>query len=327
MYNDYRVLHPTHKEGYTMSKPTSTLAYTTKGGTSVNLSMIENPSTLKESKLHYIYHVSYTGERRERKYSRKFVLTSHDYPIFMNYKNVESVPHLKRYDFCIDEFIDMIHNDEQVSESMHYQLFNLATSFTIKGAKKVAFMQGKYDMMQETDLIETRNTGYASLLVAINEGQFKEGVTLYVDELHKDDCDDEVLAMLKGAIIKAIAGVVYTKLNAYTYQLHRNSRHLDIDTWTEDKNGDLYPMIDNIISEHVSKFYERRAISDLMDKMNVEQVESIHKALSKPKHLERYKALLNRLVEGKPLNDADARFYQRSNIKIREVYSQIQKEG
>lgn len=307
---------------------------TTKSNTVANLSTLEN-TVLNEMKLEYAYHVTYNALKRAKKRSRKFIVVNHSFNALKPFMT-KDVPHVTRYEI---DFIGLLHcayNSMKLNETMHYAIFNYATSCTLKGAKKVAMLQGnKRDIMQVCDLIETRNTAYASVIEAYNDNQFLQIATDFYKTLSDvrvalDDfktttdeltATNDILGEYVIAMRKAISAICYKKLNAYTYQLQRNSRHLDIDAYEEDENGNEIPIIETVLSNHMESLSVKSAIIDIKESMTSKQLEAIKVALNdNHKHMKRYFNNLNKRLHSAPLTSADERFMQRANNKIKEAY-------
>ena len=134
---------------------------------------LEN-NIIKPMRLEYAYQVAYTSDRRVKKYSRKFVNMTHNFTTLQPFMS-KDVPHVTRYEI---NFINLLHcarHNLELSEEMHYGVFNYATSVTLKGLRKLANLQGNMTtLVQDCDMIEIRNTAYASIIEAYEQGQFNK---------------------------------------------------------------------------------------------------------------------------------------------------------
>lgn len=284
---------------------------------------------LTTMRLSYIYETSYiskdengiTSNVRHIDVFMPFI--KHDNALFM------------RYDFNVEKLLETIYNGTELSNAIHYELLNLATSFTLKGAKKVAMLQGNSrDIMQECDLIEARNNAYTSVLTAIKEGQFVKLANDYMTLVNilndstitmtKEHYNDviEHKQLIQDATIKALASLCYKMINAYTYQLKRDSRHLSVDAMMTDSDGVEVPIIETIAHEHIEVIQEKKRVQDILNAMTNKQLKAMHEALNE-KQLTRYTKVIDTMLQSKPLTDRDKRFYQRSNNAIQEIYKTL----
>ena len=290
---------------------------------------------IKPMKLEYAYNVSYTSQRRVKKYSRKLVNMYHNFTTLQPFMS-KDVPHITRYEI---DFIVLLHCAKQglqLSDEMHYGIFNYATSVTLKGLRKLANLQGNMTtFVQDCDMVEIRNTAYASIVEAYKQGQFLTIANQFQTALneYRQATSDfrtstdtlvenvETLQQIITSLRKAISTLAYHKVNAYAYRIGRDNRHFSIDAWTEDDEGNEVPIIETVISKHFEMQVVKAQVNNIIESMDSKQVQAIKDAL-KDNHakIQRYFNCLNKRLHDIELSETDARFMQRVTLKVRETY-------
>lgn len=294
-----------------MTKQTTRLEYTNKGGHTVTLSDRKQRSTARalQSRIEAFY--IFTGLLTNEK-------TNTTYQAFNVVKRPYFKGHHQDYTPLNIDFTTLAYHMangtlkgllcEDDTHFIQASIYNYCIALTLKAFNYYAGLEGSLrDNISDYDMIETIQTSYGTIIESLK--------TSY----QITDTTDETIKALRSYFNK----VIFRVFRAYTYQLQRDSHNLDIDGTITHKDGSITSLADVLVTTAVNKVRTERNLDKVISAMNESQANAMMKALSHRQQLNFAKLFVKRL-NNVAHTDAERKAYGRYAKLIMTKYDKLE---